>query len=96
MLEDPRSLEFLEFIDTSSVLMDVALGTSFPWSNQWNSPVDTQWNSPVDTTSTDPRQYGDGRSEVIPSFDGQHEMRVHFSVSNARVAPERRAGKLLE
>ena len=30
MLENPRSLEFLEFIDTSSVLMDVALGTSFP------------------------------------------------------------------
>ena len=30
LLEDPRSLEFLEFIDTSSVLMDVALGISFP------------------------------------------------------------------
>ena len=30
VLEDPRSLEFLESIDTSSVLMDVALGTSFP------------------------------------------------------------------
>ena len=41
-----------------------------PWSNQWNSPVDTQWNSPVDTTSSDPRQCGDGRGEVIPSFDG--------------------------
>ena len=32
-----------------------------PWSNQWNLPVDTQWNSPVGTTSSDPRQYGDGR-----------------------------------
>ena len=33
-----------------------------PWSNQWKSPVDTM--------SSDPRQYGDGRGEVIPSFDG--------------------------
>ena len=34
---------------------------------------------PVDTTSTVPRQYGDGRGEVIPSFDGtdfrRHERR---------------------
>ena len=29
MLENPRSLEFLEFIDTLSILMDVALGTTF-------------------------------------------------------------------
>ena len=33
-----------------------------PWSNPWNSPGDTM--------SNDPRQYGDGRGEVIPSFDG--------------------------
>ena len=58
-LENPRSLEFLEFIDTSRILMDVSqLGTT------------TSGIRPVDTTSSDPRQYGDGRGEVIPSFDG--------------------------
>ena len=68
-----------------------------PWSNQWNS---TQWNSPVDTVSNDPRQYGDGRCEVIPSFDGtdfrQNGKRVRLFVSNTRVAPARRVGKLVE
>ena len=63
-------------------------------------PVDTQWNSPVDTTISDPQQYGDGRSEVIPSFDGtnfrQYERQVRLFVSNTQVAPERRAVKLLE
>ena len=67
-----------------------------PWSNQ-GSP---QWNSSVDTTSNDPRQYGDGRGQVIPSFDGtdfrQYERRARLFVSNTRVAPERRAGKLVE
>ena len=67
-----------------------------PWSNQ-GSP---QRNSPVDTTSNDQRQYGDGRGEVIPSFDGadfrQYERRVRLLVSNTRVAPERRVGKLVE
>ena len=62
------------------------------WSNQWNSPVDT--------TSCDAQQYGDGRGEAIPSYDGadfrQYERRVRLFVSNTRVAPERRAGKLLE
>ena len=37
---------------------------------------------------------------MIPSFDGtnfrQYERRVRLFVSNTRVAPERRAGKLLE
>ena len=37
---------------------------------------------------------------MIPTFDGtdfrQYEMRVRLFVSNTRVAPERRAGKLLE
>ena len=59
-----------------------------------------QWNSPVHTMRNDPRQYGDGRSEVIPSFDGpdfrQYERRVSLFVSDTRVAPERRAGKLME
>ena len=63
-------------------------------------PVELQWNSPFDTTSSDPRQYGDGRGEVMPSLDGtdfrQYERRVRLSVSNTRVAPERRAGRLLE
>ena len=63
-------------------------------------PLITQWNSPVDTTSSDPRQYGDGRDEVIPSFDGtdfrQSERRVRLFVSRTRLALERRAGKLLE
>ena len=67
-----------------------------PWSNQ-DLP---QWDSPVDITSNDPRQYGDGRSEVIPTFDGtdfrQYERRSRLFVSNTRVAPERRASKLLE
>ena len=64
-----------------------------PWSNQ-DLP---QWKSPVNVTSNDPRQFG---GEVIPTFDGtdfrQYEMRVRLFVSNTRVAPERRAGKLLE
>ena len=59
-----------------------------------------EWNSPVDTTSNGPRQYGDGRGEVITAFDGtdfrQYERPVRLSVSNTRVAPERRAGELLE
>ena len=60
----------------------------------------TQWNSPVDTTSNDPQEYGGGRGEVIPSFDGtdfrQYERRVRLFVSNTGVAPERSAGELLE
>ena len=95
VLENPRSLEFLQFIDTSNVLMDVApVGATFA-----NQDV-PQWNSQVDTTSNDPRQYGDGRGEVIPSFDGadfrQYERRVRLFVSSTQVAPERRAGKLVE
>ena len=50
--------------------------------------------------SDDPRQYGDGRGEVIPSFDGTdfrlYERRVRLFVSNTRVAPARRAGKQVE
>ena len=65
-LEDPGSLESIEH----SSWMWHDGGQHSPWSNQWNSPVDTQWNSPVDTTSSDPRQYGDGRGEVTPPFDG--------------------------
>ena len=74
--------------------MDVApLGATFALSNQ-DLP---QWKSPVNVTSNDPLQFG---GEVIPTFDGtdfrQYEMRVRLFVSNTRVAPERRAGKLLE
>ena len=76
-------------IDIPSVLMDENLST---WSNQWTSPVDT--------TSSDPGQFGDGRGEVIPSCDGtdfrQYERRVRLFESNARVASESWAGKLLE
>ena len=50
--------------------------------------------------SSDPRQYGDGQGEVIPSLDGtdfrQRERRVHLFVYNTRVVPARRAGKLVE
>ena len=57
------------------------------------------WSSPSDTMCNDPRQSGDGRGEVIPSFDGtdfrQYEMRVRLFVSNTRVAPARRARKLV-
>ena len=53
------------------------------WSNQ-SSP---QWNSLVDTTRNDPQHYGDGRGEVIPSFDGtdfrQYGRRVRLFVFNA-------------
>ena len=59
-----------------------------------------QWNSPVDLTNNDPRQHGDGRGEVIPTFGGsdfrQCERWVRLFVSNTRVAPERRTSKLLE
>ena len=48
----------------------------------------------------DPRQYGDGRSEVIPTCDGvnfrQNKRRVRLFAFNTQVAPEKRAGKLLE
>ena len=72
-------------------------GTTFSLVGQ-GSP---QWNSTVDTPSNVPRQYGDGRDEAIPSFDGtdfrQYERRVRLFVSHTRVAPERRAGdELLE
>ena len=75
-----------------------------PWSiqglPQWHLPFGTHWNLPVDTMSNDPRQYGDGRGEVIPSFDGkdfrQYGWRVLLFVSDTRVARERRAGKLSE
>ena len=95
---EPRSLEFLEFIDTSSVLMDVAqLGTPC---SLVEPGVRHSGNSHVDATSNDPRQHGEGRGEVIPSFHGtdfrQYERRVRLFVSNTRVAPERRAGKFLE
>ena len=52
------------------------------WERQspWSSQDLPQWNSLVDVTSNDPRQYGDGRSEVIPTFDGadsrQYERRI--------------------
>ena len=77
--------------------MDVAqLGTTF----SLVEPGSPQWNSPVDTTCNDSRQYGDGRGEVIPPFDGkdfrEYERRVRLFVSNTRPAPERRAGELLE
>ena len=76
--------------------MDVVLGTTF----SLVGPGSPQWTSTVDTTSSDPRQYGDGRGEVTPSFDGtdfkQYEKRVRLFVSNTRVGPVRKAGKLLE
>ena len=77
-------------------------GTPYPWTWHWerHSPWSNQWNSPIDITSNDPRQFGDGRGVVIPTFDGvdfrQYERLVRLFVSNSRVAPERRAGKLLE
>ena len=44
--------------------------------------------------------HGDGRGEVIPSCDGTdfrlYERRVRLSLSNTRLAPERRAGKLVQ
>ena len=46
------------------------------------------------------RSMATGWDEVIPSFDGtdfrQYERRLRLFVSHTRVAPERRAGKLLE
>ena len=50
--------------------------------------------------SNDPRQYANGRGAVVPTFDGtnfrQYKRPVRLFVSNTRVAPARRAGKLLE
>ena len=77
-------------------------GSSTPQAYSWtwhdwehHSPWSNQWNSPVDLTSNDPRQHGDGRGEVIPSFDGtdfrQYERPVRLFVSHTRVAPQRRA-----
>ena len=64
MLEDPRSPEFLEFIDFSS-RMDVARrGRHSPWSN----PDWLPGNSP-DTTTSDPRQCGGERSDVFLSLN---------------------------
>ena len=77
-------------------------GTQYPWTEHWerHSPWSNQWNPPFDITSKDPRQYGDGRGDVIPTFDGttfrRYKRRVRLFVSNTRVAPERRAVKLLE
>ena len=63
--------------------MDVApLGTPFTLVE----PVEF----PADTLSNVPRLYGDGRGEVIPTFDGtgfrQYERRDRLFVSNTRVA----------
>ena len=59
----------------------------------------TSGTRPLTPRAVISRQYGDGRGEVISSFDGtdfrQYERRVRLFVSNTRVA-ERRAGKLLE
>ena len=55
---------------------------SWTWHNwEHHSPWSKQ---AMDTTSNDPRQYGDGRGEVIPTFDGadfrQYERRVRLCV----------------
>ena len=77
-------------------------GTQYPWTGHWerHSPWSNQGNPPFDITNKDPRQYGDGRGDVIPTFDGtnfrQYKRRVRLFVSDTRVAPARRAGKLLE
>ena len=76
-------------------------GTQYSWT--WhNCDRHSHWSnqgSPVDTTSNDPRQYGDGRGEVIPSFDEtdsrQCERRARLFASNTRVVPEKRAGQLV-
>ena len=94
--EEPQMLEFLDFITTSSG-MDVA---PMKATCALVKPGFATWNSIVDVTSNDPLQYGDGRGEVIPTFDEadfcQCERRVRLFVSNTRVALEKRAGKLLE
>ena len=68
VLEDPRSLEVLKFMFT-----DTSSGYTAPMDGEhWerHSPWSNQWNPPVDITNNDPRQCGDGRGEVIPTFDG--------------------------
>ena len=77
-------------------------GTQYPWMGHWerHSLWSNQSNPPVDITINDPRQCGDGRGEVTPTFDGtnfrQHKRRVRLFASNTQVASEKRAGKLLE
>ena len=54
----------------------------------WGRPSWRQWNSLVDTTSSDPRQYGGERAEVIPSL---HE--VVATVGGRLVGPPRRRNR---
>ena len=94
--EEPQILEFLDFITTSSGMGVAPMEATCALVK----PGFATWNSIVDVTSNDPLQYGDGRGEVIPTFDEadfrQCERRVRLFVSNTRVALEKRAGKLLE
>ena len=87
-LEDPGSLEFLK-IHRTIRLDGRGTGNIIPLGQK--SGI---------RPFGDPRQHGDGRGEWIPSSDGtdfrQKRRRVRLFVSRTRVAPERRAGKLLE
>ena len=51
---------------------------------------------PLTPTSNDPRQYGDGRGEVIPSFDGtdfrQHERRILLFCVHINTSGHQREG----
>ena len=51
----------------------------------WSNPDLLQWHSRVDLTSNDPRQYGDGWGEVIPSFDGTDFRQYDMAGSSFRV-----------
>ena len=87
---------------SSSCSWTLQAGTQHPWMGHWerHSPWSNQWNRPVDITTNDPRQHGDGWGEVIPTIDGAdfrpHKRPVRLFAHNAQVAPEKRAGKLLE
>ena len=102
MLQDPDHWSFSSSLTPQASTQHSWTGHNGNWERYslWSKRGSPQWNSPVDTASNDPRQCGDGWREVIPSFDGtdfrQCERRVRLVVSHTRVAPERRAGKLLE
>ena len=56
--------------DWSSSSSSTLLAYSWMWRWEHQTPWSNQWNSLVDTTNNDLRQCGDGWNEVILSFDG--------------------------
>ena len=92
VLEDPTPDHWSS---SSSCSRTPQAGTRYPWMEHWERhyPWSNQWNPPFDITNTDPRQCGDGRCEVIPTFDGenfrQYQRRVRLFASTSGVHSSR-------